>query len=127
MTRPLDSTTEHKWNNERSGEQSEMIAKAYARDADKPELTGFKQSCRESRKYGFPIVAANPAKDESEQLAWAARLLLSVAQSWPATDIPDDFEVISGSQLHNDAQQLVANATGNSRQLGLLEPYGNPI
>jgi len=118
MVRPVDSTTEQKWNNEPS-EQSKLIAQAYARDADKPELNGFKQSCRESRKFGFPIVAAQPVKDHREQLAWAARLLLSIAQSWPATDIPDDFEVIVGSRLHDDAKQLVANANGNSRQLGL--------
>ncbi|OLF81872.1 hypothetical protein AWH63_10030 [Marinobacter sp. C18] len=119
MTRPLDSTTEQKWSNESPSRQSEMIANAYARDADKLELAGFKQACREGRKFGFPIVSANPGKNESEQLTAAARLLLGIAQSWPSGDIPADFEIVEGTRLHEDAQQLVANATGNSRQIGL--------
>ncbi|EIK0400373.1 TPA: hypothetical protein RPE61_004861, partial [Salmonella enterica] len=46
-------------------ELNHMIAEAYSRDLQKPELVSFKEVSRWGRKYGFPVVCT--LADESEE------------------------------------------------------------
>ncbi len=43
-------------------ELNHMIAEAYSRDLQKPELVSFKEVSRWGRKYGFPSYALWPMK-----------------------------------------------------------------
>ncbi|HHJ4233044.1 TPA: hypothetical protein ACQJV3_004640 [Citrobacter freundii] len=73
-------------------ELNRMIAEAYSRDQQKPELVSFKEVSRWGRKYG-------------------------VAGTWPREDMPELLTPERGSALFNDAEQLLANGLGAANQL----------
>lgn len=92
-----------------------MINEAYCRDFEKKELRNFRELVRGSRKFGFPFVCT--LTNNNEQLLWAAKLLISVGRTWPLEDIPENFKLLQGSLLLNDARQLVANGVGNYQRV----------
>lgn len=94
---------------------SKRVALAYERDSQKPELTSFNHAVRVSRKFGFPFTCTINGKTESDQMLWAAKLLIEVAQSYPLCDIPDDFKPEQGTKLYDDAKRLLENALSNHR------------
>ncbi len=96
---------------------SQLIADAYSRDLEKPELKRFKEVVRISRKFGFPMVCTLGQESDQEQFSWAARLLLEVASTWPPEDIPATLELEHGTALFNDARQLLADGLSAARQL----------
>ncbi|EBK2334601.1 hypothetical protein XU79_25275, partial [Salmonella enterica subsp. enterica serovar Typhimurium] len=57
-------------------ELNHMIAEAYSRDLQKPELVSFKEVSRWGRKYGFPVVCTLADESEEKQIHWAASLLI---------------------------------------------------
>ncbi|WP_423839371.1 hypothetical protein [Vibrio cholerae] len=61
-------------------ELNHMIAEAYSRDLQKPELVSFKEVSRWGRKYGFPVVCTLADESEEKQIHWAASLLIQVAR-----------------------------------------------
>lgn len=70
-------------------ELNRMIAEAYSRDQQKPELVSFKEVSRWGRKYGFPVVCTLADQSEEKQIHWAASLLIQVAGTWPREDMPE--------------------------------------
>lgn len=90
-------------------ELNHMIAEAYSRDLQKPELVSFKEVSRWGRKYGFPVVCTLADESEEKQIHWAASLLIQVAGTWPREDMPELLTPERGSALFNDAMQLLAN------------------
>lgn len=100
-----------------ASETSRMIAAAYSRDLEKPELNAFKELSRKSRKYGFPIVNILQDKSRQEQIHWAACLLLEVADSWPLSDVPGLLEFVPDTALLRDARELLANGDANFQHI----------
>jgi hypothetical protein len=98
-------------------ELNHMIAEAYSRDLQKPELVSFKEVSRWGRKYGFPVVCTLADESEEKQIHWAASLLIQVAGTWPREDMPELLTPERGSALFNDAMQLLANGLGAANQL----------
>ena len=100
-------------------ELSEAIAIAYHADCLKPELIAVKDLARKGRKYGFPIICEIADKPENEQKIWAAKLLLSITNSWPEIDSLscNDFYLIPDSQLHDDAVKFAANALAATQRM----------
>lgn len=96
---------------------SKMVAVAYERDSQKPELVSFNHTVRISRKFGFPFTCTISGKTESDQMLWAAKLLVEVAQSYRLCDIPDDFKLEQGTKLHDDAKRLLDNALSNTERV----------
>ncbi|MBH8273890.1 hypothetical protein [Acinetobacter baumannii] len=86
-------------------ELNHMIAEAYSRDLQKPELVSFKEVSRWGRKYGFPVVCTLADESEEKQIHWAASLLIQVAGTWPREDMPELLTPERGSALFNDAMQ----------------------
>lgn len=95
---------------------SKLIAEAYHRDLEKPELKAFKKLSRYSRKYGFPLVCTLGDSTIEQQLHWAASLLLEVAGTWPRADIPKQLVFEKQTALFYDAQKLLATGLGNAEQ-----------
>lgn len=93
---------------------SKMATVAYERDSQKPEVVSFNNIVSTSRKFGFQIVCTISNKTENEQLLWAAKLLLEVAQSYPLCDLPDDFNLQQGTKLYDDSMSLLENALINT-------------
>lgn len=98
-------------------ELNRMIIEAYRRDLKKPELVSFKEVSRWGRKYGFPVVCTLADQSEEKQIHWAASLLIQVADTWPREDMPELLTPERGSELFNDAEQLLANGLGAASQL----------
>ncbi|EGQ7672265.1 hypothetical protein [Vibrio paracholerae] len=98
-------------------ELNRMITEAYRRDLKKPELVSFKEVSRWGRKYGFPVVCTLADQSEEKQIHWAASLLIQVAGTWPREDMPELLTPERGSELFNDAEQLLANGLGAASQL----------
>ncbi|ELK8132312.1 hypothetical protein RV025_004611 [Salmonella enterica subsp. enterica serovar Dublin] len=98
-------------------ELNHMIAEAYSRDLQKPELVSFKEVSRWGHKYGFPVVCTLADESEEKQIHWAASLLIQVAGTWPREDMPELLTPERGSALFNDAMQLLANGLGAANQL----------
>lgn len=96
-----------------------VVADAYNKDSFKPEIVAFKDAVRNSRKYGFPIVSSLQGETEKEKLIWAAKLLLTIARTYPLECLQDDFELIQGTKLYSDAKQLLANAEGNTERMSV--------
>ncbi|WP_369793181.1 hypothetical protein [Xenorhabdus sp. NBAII XenSa04] len=94
-----------------------MIAEAYSRDLQKPELVSFKEVSRWGLKYGFPIVCTLADESEEKQIHWAASLLIQVAGTWPRDDMPEMLTPEQGSELFNDTKQLLINGLGAAKQL----------
>ncbi len=69
-------------------ELNHMIAEAYSRDLQKPELVSFKEVSRWGRKR-FPVVCTLADESEEKQIHWAASLLIQVAGTWPREDMPE--------------------------------------
>lgn len=103
---------------------SEIILKiieSYHSDRDKVAST--LNAVRVSRKYGFSIINENTEKSEQEQLLWAVRFLLSIADIPQSEDLPmDDSEFckamlisLEETILESDALQLIVigNSTAN--------------
>ena len=96
-------------------EISVMINESYNRDIEKLELVKFKELIKTSRKFGFPFVCT--LTDENEQIQWAAKLLILTANTWPLVDVPENFKLLAGSMLLEDAINLIATGVGNYRHL----------
>jgi hypothetical protein len=98
-------------------ELNRMIAVAYSRDLQKPELVSFKEVSGWGRKYGFPVVCTLVDESEEKQIHWAASLLIQVASTWPQEDMPEFLAPERGTELFNDAKQLLENGLGAAKQL----------
>lgn len=90
-------------------ELNNLIAEAYSRDLQNPELVSFKEVSRWGRKFGFPIICTLADESKEMQIHWAASLLIQVAGTWPQENMPELLKPERGSALFNDAEQLLAN------------------
>jgi hypothetical protein len=108
-------------NNSEMNKENEVlvkIAQAYAINREKQNNLDIYRFLTEGRKHGFPTCCAIKAHDPHELLHWAARLLVSVTDSWPVEDLPEILNPERDTDLYNDAHLLISVAIGNNRQFG---------
>ena len=98
--------------------ESWQIAKRYKIERDRENFKVFDilYITRESRKFGFPIVNNLLSKSKEEQLTLAVRLLLHSVDI--NTALPEQFAVLPGTALHNDATDFLSLADANTEQTG---------
>jgi hypothetical protein len=94
------------------------IAQAYAINIEKQNNLDIYRFLTEGRKHGFPTCCSIEDRDPHELIHWAARLLVSVTDSWPVEDLPEILNPERDTELYKDAHLLISVAMGNNRQLG---------
>lgn len=98
---------------------SPQIYEAYSRNQEKNGLIALKMLLREGRKYGYPLVCELGHCSVTEQLSWAAKLLIAASESRGGCDLPDVIELEERTALYEDAKYLLDISSGNKRLFGL--------
>ena len=112
--RLADRIAEHDFR--KHNKESWELAKRYKIERDRKNFKVFNilYTTRESRKFGFPIVNNLLSKSKEEQLTLAVRLLLHSVDI--NTALPEQFAVLPGTALHNDAADFLSLADANTKQ-----------
>lgn len=95
----------------------QVFVSAYHQSRGLPQVKGVLTLSQQGRAFGFPVVSTLGHECETLQSRRAALLLLAVA-GVETGDVPESWSPQPGTDLYEDAQQLLTNSSAHLSQHG---------